>query len=110
MGSDPLSICEGREPMKAFFLMILTSMFAVTIWASVDQNVWEGFKYLFSARWGIATLFDTYFSFTLIYLWIAHRERTLLSRGVWLVLVYSLGTIAIASYGLWQIRKGNALL
>ena len=96
--------------MKLFFIFILIAMFGVTGWASLDQNVWEGFRYLFAARWGIATLFDTYFSFTLIYLWIAYRERSILARVSWLILVYSLGTIAIAGYGLWQIQKKRPLL
>jgi len=96
--------------MKSFFSLILISMLAVTTWASLDQNVFEGFRYLFAAKWGIATLFDTYFSFTLLYLWIAFRERSWASRGIWFILVWSLGTIAISGYGLWQIKRGKPLL
>jgi hypothetical protein len=96
--------------MKYFFSLILLSMLAVTTWASIESNVFIGFSRLFSERWGIATLFDTYFSFLLLYLWIASREKGFASRAVWLILVLSLGTIAISGYGLYQIRKGRPLL
>ena len=96
--------------MKVFFGLILISMLSVTTWASLDRSVFEGFRELFSSRWGIATLFDTYFSFFLIYLWIAYRERSFGARVLWLVLVCSLGTIAISGYGLWQMKKGRPLL
>ena len=96
--------------MKVVFGLVLISMIAVTTWASVEHSVIEGFRDLFSSRWGIATLFDTYFSFFLIYLWIAYRERSLGSRILWFVLVCSFGTIAISGYGLWQIKRGKPLL
>ena len=96
--------------MKILFSLILIAMFSVTTWASLEKNVWIGFEQLFAERWGIATLFDTYFSFFLLYLWIASREKGWLDRAVWLVLVLSLGTIAISGYGLWQIKKGRTLL
>jgi|LauGreDrversion4_2_1035121.scaffolds.fasta_scaffold1366848_2 hypothetical protein len=96
--------------MKLFFSLILLAMLAVTSWASLEKNVFDGFSYLFAERWGIATLFDTYFSFTLLYLWIAFREKSWAARLSWLVLVLSLGTIAISGYGLWQIKKGRPLL
>jgi len=96
--------------MKGLFGLILAAMIAVTTWASLEHNVMDGFRDVLALRWGVATMFDTYFSFTLIYLWIAHRERTLLARVVWLVLVYTLGTIAISGYGLWQIAQKKPLL
>ncbi|MBU6154470.1 MAG: DUF1475 family protein [Bdellovibrionales bacterium] len=96
--------------MKYIFSLILIAMLGVTTWASLEKNVFIGFEQLFSERWGIATLFDTYFSFLLLYLWIAYREKGALSRIVWLLLVLGLGTIAISGYGLWQIKKGRALL
>ena len=91
--------------MKLFFGFVLTAMLGVTVWASLDQNVIEGFKYLFQNRWGIATLCDTYFSFTIIYLWIAYREASWFQRALWLLLVYSLGSIAVSFYFFIQYYK-----
>jgi hypothetical protein len=96
--------------MKIFFSLILVAMVSVTTWASIEKNVFVGFEQLFSERWGIATLFDTYFSFLLLYLWIASREKGFVPRVLWLIFVLSFGTIAISGYGLWQIKKGRPLL
>ena len=87
-----------------FFTLMLISIIAVTTWASLEQNVMLGFEYLFESRWGIATLFDTYFGFITIYLWIAYKEVTWGKRLVWLVLVLALGSIAFSIYLLNQIR------
>ena len=87
-----------------FFLVILISILAVTSYASLEQNVMQGFKYLFASRWGIATLFDTYFGFLTIYIWIAYKEVTWSKRLLWLVLVLTMGSIAFSIYILNQLR------
>ena len=94
-----------------FFSLMLVSIIAVTSWASLEQNVMLGFEYLFESRWGIATLFDTYFGFLTIYLWIAYKEVTWAKRLLWLVLVLALGSIAFSIYILNQIRllKGGPI-
>ena len=91
--------------MKAFFIFVMVCMLTVTVWASLDQNVMVGFQYLFQNRWGIATLGDTYFGFTIIYLWIAYKEPSWLSRVSWLILTYCLGTIAVSIYVLMQLHS-----
>jgi Protein of unknown function (DUF1475) len=88
----------------AFFLVVLISILAVTTWASLEQNVLLGFQYLFESRWGIATLFDTYFGFITIYLWIAYKEVTWGKRILWLALILTLGSIAFSIYILNQLR------
>lgn len=87
-----------------FFFLMLVSIIAVTTWASLEQSVMLGFDYLFANRWGIATLFDTYFGFITIYLWIAYKEVTWGKRLLWLVLVLTLGSIAFSIYLLNQLR------
>ncbi len=87
-----------------FFFLMLVSIISVTTWASFDQNVMDGFEYLFANRWGVATLFDTYFGFITIYLWIAYKEVTWGRRVLWLVLVLALGSIAFSIYILNQLR------
>ena len=85
--------------MKVFFGFVMIAMVAVTTWASFDSSIVEGFRYLFQNRWGIATLGDTYFSFTIIYLWMAYKEPALSKRIIWLIAVYAFGTIAISAFG-----------
>jgi Protein of unknown function (DUF1475) len=100
-----------RTGLVIFFSLMLISIIAVTTWASLEQNVMLGFEYLFESRWGIATLFDTYFGFLTIYLWIAYKEVTWAKRLLWLVLVLALGSIAFSIYILNQIRllKGGPI-
>lgn len=100
-----------RTGLVIFFSLMLVSIIAVTSWASLEQNVMLGFEYLFESRWGIATLFDTYFGFLTIYLWIAYKEVTWAKRLLWLVLVLALGSIAFSIYILNQIRllKGGPI-
>lgn len=90
--------------LKILFSLMLISIIAVTSWASLEQNVMLGFEYLFESRWGVATLFDTYFGFITIYLWIAYKEVTWPKRILWLVLVLALGSIAFSIYLLNQLR------
>ena len=91
--------------LKIYAMIILVSMISLTAWASFDSNILIGFQYLFSKPWGIATLGDTYHAFLIIYLWIAYKENSTLSRFVWFLLVCSFGTIAISIYLLIQLSK-----
>jgi hypothetical protein len=95
--------------LKSFFILILMAMLGVTTWASLQSNVWEGFQYLFADRWGIATLFDTYFSFFTIYLWIAFKEKSLISKVLWFLLICGFGSIAFSIYILKEIKRTSSL-
>jgi hypothetical protein len=93
--------------LKSFFVLVLLAMIGVSTWASLQSNVFEGFRYVIADRWGVATLFDTYFSFLTIYLWIAYKHTTLLARAIWLVLILTLGSIAFSVFILreWSRSK-----
>ena len=82
-------------------------MIGVSVWATDSENVVLGIKYLLNNRWGIATLFDTYFSFWIIYLWMAYKLKSGLARLIWFVLVCGLGTIAISIFVLIEIYKAS---
>jgi hypothetical protein len=89
--------------MKAFFILVLLTMLAVTTWASFDSNVMDGTRYVLANRWGIATFCDTYFGFFIIYLWMAYKEPSWLKRSAWLVAVFALGTIAVSAFVLHEL-------
>lgn len=95
--------------IRFFFIFVLIAMVGVTTWASLQSNVLEGFQYLFADRWGIATLFDTYFSFFTIYLWMAYKEKTILSRVVWFLLVCAFGSMAFSFYILREFSRTRNL-
>ncbi len=95
--------------MKTFlyfaFTFVLAAMLWVTVTASYDRSVLVAAVEIWNDPWGKATLFDTYFAFLTVYLWIAYRERGLAPRIVWLLLILTLGNFAIAGYFLLALWK-----
>ena len=55
--------------------------------------------------WFIATLFDAYFGFLTFYCWLLYKERSILARVIWFVLIMLLGNMAMATYMLLQLFK-----
>ena len=94
-----------RGPMAGLFVVMLIVMLAITTWATQDRGMFDAGAELLKFPWFVATLVDAYFAFLTFYLWLAWRETKWSVRLVWLVLVMSLGSMAIASYMLIQLRK-----
>ena len=101
--------------MKTFlyvaFSAVLAAMLWVTVTASLDRSVLQAAGEIWSDPWGKATLFDAYFAFLTVYLWIAWRERGWARRILWLVLILTLGNFAIAAYfliALYRIGPGGS--
>ena len=95
--------------LKLLFGFIFVFMVVITTWASLQEDVVQGFRHVVEYRWGWATLADTYFAFLTFYLWIFMRERNLVPRIAWFVGVMALGNMAISAYILLQIYKGRSL-
>lgn len=95
--------------MKTFlylaFIAVLIAMTWVTVTASLDRNVLVAAVEIWNDPWGKATLFDAYFAFLTVYLWIAFRERGWGRRALWLVLILTLGNFAIAAYFLLALKQ-----
>ena len=53
----------------------------------------------------VATLFDAYFAFITVYVWIAWKEQSLGARILWLIAVILLGNLATAAYFLSELFK-----
>ncbi len=87
-----------RNLLILLFSAIFAAMLWVTITASLDRNVLDAAGDIWRDPWGKATLFDAYFGFLTVYLWIAWRERSVAARVVWFVLLMCLGNFAIAGY------------
>ena len=90
--------------LRIFFATVLVSMLVLTITASLEQGIVEAGAGLWPDAWFRATLADAYFGFLTVFVWIAYKEHTLTARLVWLGLLLSLGTIAVAVYVLLQLR------
>lgn len=91
--------------LKLLFVMILICMLWLTGVASLDRGVFTAGSELWTDPWFRVTLFDAYFSFLIIYLWLAYRERDLISRLLWLLLFLALGSIAASLYILIQLFR-----
>ena len=98
---------RGRALLVAWFGLVLVAMAAVTLWATLDANVLEGGGRVWREPWGRATLFDAYFAFVAVWLWIAWRERSTVARAAWLFALFLLGNFAIAAYFLFQLRRAE---
>ena len=87
-----------RPLLMLLFSGILACMLYVTTAASLEVGVLDGARKLWPDAWFRATLADAYFGFVTVFVWIASRERTLLARVAWFVLLMTLGNIAISAY------------
>jgi hypothetical protein len=88
--------------LRIFSGLVLVGMLTVTTVASLDRGVFDAGAALWPDPWFKATLADAYFGFLTVYLWIAYKEVGLAKRLLWLVLLLTLGNIAIAAYLMWQ--------
>ena len=53
---------------------------------------------LLSMVWGQMSMVDLYVGFFLFYLWILRREKDLLTKIIWFLLLMTTGSLAIALY------------
>ena len=80
------------------FGVIFVAMLCVTVVASLDRGITVAISELWPDPWFRATLADAYFGFLTVWVWIAYKETSAMSRATWFVLVMTLGNIAIAGY------------
>ena len=91
--------------LRISYLFVLAAMFAVTTWASKSAAIWNIPPQVIGHPWFVATLFDTYFAFLIFYCWVAYKERSVIARICWFVLIMTLGNFAIAAYMLWKLFR-----
>ena len=96
-----------RELLIAIFLGILAAMLYITIqaqqWMSLfDPKMIEMYN---ANRWAVATLYDAYCGFITFFCWLAYKERSLVAKLVWFVLIMTLGNIAMSVYMLIQLFR-----
>lgn len=98
---------QTRTVLKILFSTICLTLLAMTIWASLQQPVWQwqGLTREPDRWWTTATLMDAYYGFVTFFVWVCLKERTLAARLAWFVLIMSLGNIAMSVYVLWQLYR-----
>jgi hypothetical protein len=95
---------QSRKTLICLFAGTFTLLLAFTIRAGQVRSVFDNGA-LMSDVWFQVTLLDVYLGFITVYVWIAWKEETLVSRVLWFVLVMSFGNMAISAYVLMQLLK-----
>jgi hypothetical protein len=91
--------------LRALFLVVLASMVAVTVWASLGVPLTHIPRAVLGHPWFIATLCDAYWAFVTFYVWVAWKERSLAARILWFTSIMALGNIAMAIYLLRELFR-----
>lgn len=89
-------------------LMVGGMMLAIA-WGFVDASFTDDGGQLLALTWGRVTLIDLYLVFLFAWIWIAWRETTWPRRFVWLLLVVTLGSLAIGLYLLFATRGARTV-
>jgi hypothetical protein len=78
---------------------ILFSILTIGIyWASIENNVFQGFQEMFELRWGIVTFLDFYIGATVIGIWICVMEKSIIRGLIWILLIYLLENLTTLVY------------
>ena len=100
-----------RRNLLLLSFAALAGLIGVSVWATSRIGIGPAVQDLLARPgaginpWFVATLFDAYFGFLWFWAWIAYKESSNVARGVWLLLVLSMGNMAMAAYMLIQLRK-----
>jgi hypothetical protein len=77
----------------------------VVITTSLESSLFREWNFLGSIPWMRATLWDFYTNVLVIFIWICYKEKTIISKGIWLILLVTLGSIASCTYMLIQLFR-----
>ena len=96
-----------RLLLKVIFAAIFVWMVSMTIYLSLQKPLWQaGAEFSWAGSpWAVATLFDAYFGFLTFFVWVCFKERSLVSKVIWFVLIMALGNIAMSGYVLIQLFR-----
>ena len=86
------------------FMVVMTARTALLEPLFISGSISPGVRAQFNGSpWAVATLYDAYFGFITFFCWVAYRECSNLSRGIWFLLIMALGNIAMSAYVLIQL-------
>ena len=96
-----------RLLLKLIFAAIFVWMVAMTTYVSLHKPLWQaGSEFSWAnSPWSVATLFDAYFGFLTFFVWVCFKERSLVAKALWFVLIMTLGNIAMSGYVLIQLLR-----
>jgi hypothetical protein len=91
--------------LKILFSVLFLWMCYVVITTSIRSSLFKEWDFLGAIPWMRATLWDFYTNVTVIFLWIAYKEKLIAFKIIWLILLVALGSIATCAYVLVQLFK-----
>lgn len=98
--------------MKLFLMLLFAFIFVfmvvMTVHTSMHVSLWSALPAFAASPWCMATLYDAYFAFLTFFCWLAWREKSLLVKIVWFVLIMAGGNIAMSLYVLIQLFQLTA--
>lgn len=101
---EKVAMSRSRKTLFWLFAGMLLLLLAFTVRASSVRGVFDNGP-LMGDVWFQVTLLDAYLGFLTVYVWIAWKERTLLRRLLWFVIVMTCGNMAVSLYVLVQLVK-----
>lgn len=108
----PQSMDPIITTLKVLFSLLFAWMCYTVISTSIENNLFKQWDFLGSIPWMRATLWDFYANVTVIFLWVAYKENSLLLRIIWLILLVTLGSIASCAFvliELFRLKPGEGL-
>jgi hypothetical protein len=91
--------------LKIFFTILFVWMCYTVINTSMQSNLFKEWDFLGSIPWMRATLWDFYANVVVIYLWVCYKEKGIIPKLIWLILLVALGSIASCAYVLIQLFR-----
>jgi len=98
----------ASTPTRKTVMFLMAAMFGMllifTFRAASVRNILDNGA-LLSDVWFQVTLLDAYIGFTVFYVWVACKERSLLRKAVWFLLIMSFGNLATTAYIMLQLVR-----
>ena len=94
-----------KTVLKILFGAIFVWMIIMTVQTSLKVSLWSSLHSFAGNPWAVATLWDAYFGFTTFWVWVAYKESSWVGRIVWLIVIMTLGNIAMSFYMLIQLFR-----
>jgi hypothetical protein len=91
--------------LKVIFSVLFVWVCYTVITTSIQSNLFKEWDYLGSIPWMRATLWDFYTNVAFIFVWVCFKEKGIITKIIWLLLLVCLGSIATCGYVLIQLFR-----
>ena len=102
--------------MRLFLKILFAGIFCFMVWGNVNAALQQPLfigahinpevtRQFHESPWAVATLYDAYCGFITFFVWVCFKERSLLAKVLWFILIMALGNIAMSAYMLIQLFK-----